>query len=96
MTEWFDLSGDEERAVAAFMQRVAALPGPTTLRDPIQIWWKAQLLRRWDAERRAQAPLDAMERVEILAGMAAAAVLLTWAVPSLVRFVAEPLRQLLG
>jgi predicted anti-sigma-YlaC factor YlaD len=41
-----------------------------------QLWWKAQLARRWDAERRALAPLDAMQRVEAGVGVVAAVVLL--------------------
>ena len=28
------------------------------------LWLKAQILKRWDAERRAQAPLDVMEPVQ--------------------------------
>ena len=44
---------------------------------------RAQLLRRWDAERKVQAPLDLMEPLQIVAGLAAAALLLVWSVPSL-------------
>lgn len=84
MTNWFELSEDEDRAIAAFMARVSALPtaamaGP----DAMQLWWKAQLLRRWDAERRAQLPLDLMQPVEIAAGLAAAAFLLYLSIPRL-------------
>jgi hypothetical protein len=49
----------------------------------MQLWWKAQLLRRWDAERRAQLPLDLMQPVEIAAGLAAAAFLLYLSIPRL-------------
>ncbi len=77
-------------------REVATLPGPATMRDPMPLWWKAQLVRRWDAERRAQAPLDVMERVEIVAGLAAAAVLLVWAVPTVGRIIAAPFLALLG
>jgi hypothetical protein len=41
-----------------------------------QLWWKGQLARRWEAESRAVAPLDRMQRVEVLAGVLAAIVLL--------------------
>jgi hypothetical protein len=41
------------------------------------LWWKAQLARRWEAEQRAVAPLDMMQRVEIGAGAVAALILLT-------------------
>ncbi len=52
MGKWFDLSDEDERTVEAFMARVAALPVNLTLRDPMQLWWKGQLVRRWEAERR--------------------------------------------
>jgi hypothetical protein len=49
------------------------------------LWVKAQMLRRWDAERKAQAPLDVMEPIQIAAGVAAAAVLFVWSLPSLIQ-----------
>jgi hypothetical protein len=78
------------------MAQGAALPTPMTWRDPSPLWWKAQLIRRWDAERRAQAPLDLIERIEIVAGLAAAAVLLVWTVPMVFRIIAGPFLALLG
>jgi hypothetical protein len=96
MTNWFDVAEGDDRAIAAFMARVAALPAAAPARDPMLLWWKAQLVRRWDAERRAQAPLEVMERVEIVAGLAAAVMLLAWIVPTVARMIAEPLRSLLG
>ena len=41
-----------------------------------QLWWKGQLARRWEAEARAVAPLDRMQRIEVAAGLVAALVLL--------------------
>lgn len=41
-----------------------------------QLWWKGQLARRWEAEARAVAPLDRMQRIEAGAGVLAALVLL--------------------
>ena len=76
---------DDDRLVATFMRDLAALR-PTVLPqlpDPDVLWWKAQLLRRWDAERRATVPLAVMEPVQIVAGLATAALLLLWALPSL-------------
>jgi hypothetical protein len=96
MGEWFELNDEDDRAVAAFMTQVAALTTPMTMRDPRPLWWKAQLVRRWDAERRAQAPLDLIERIEIVAGLAAAAVLLVWTVPMVFRIIAGPFLALLG
>ena len=86
MTEWFDLDQDEERAVAAFMSRVAGLriPDPgSRIPASSDLWCKAQLLRKWEAERRAQWPLDIMQRVEIAGGLVAAGLLLYWSLPYL-------------
>lgn len=88
------LSQEDEREARAFMARVARLPHAAVLRDAGALWWKSQLLRRWDAQRRAQRPLDVMERVEILTGLTAAATLLAWVMPDVVPVLAEPLRQL--
>jgi hypothetical protein len=79
MTEWFDLNDDEERAVATFMSRVANLriPNPESRAPgPADLWCKANLLARWEAERRAQRPLDIMQPIEIAGGLVAAGVLL--------------------
>jgi hypothetical protein len=86
MTEWLDLGEDDERAIAAFMSRVANLriPDPgSRIPDSDQLWWKAQLLKKWDAERRAQWPLDVMQRIEIAGGLVAAGLLLYWSLPYL-------------
>jgi hypothetical protein len=81
MTNWFDLSEQDERAIATFVARVAQLPTAVVSHDPMQLWWKAQLLRRWDAERRAQVPLDLMDPIEIAAGLAVAGLLLYLSLP---------------
>jgi hypothetical protein len=44
--------------------------------DASRIWWRARLLQRWEAETRATAPLDIMQRVEVIGGLIAAIVLL--------------------
>ena len=95
MTDWLGLNHEEERIAEAFMSKVAALPvdpgmAPGVV-DPMQLWWKAQLLRRWDAERRVQMPLDVMDRIEVAAGLLAAGVLLVLALPSLTRILAASL-----
>ena len=95
MTDWLGLNREDERMAEAFMSKVAALPVDPGVApgvaDPMQLWWKAQLLRRWDAERRVQMPLDVMDRVEVAAGLVAAGVLLVLALPSLTRLVAASL-----
>jgi hypothetical protein len=67
----------ETLEVAAWMQQVAALPIDGASRpDPVYLWWKAKLLRQWDAERLVQAPIEAWSRVAVAVGLVGAAVLL--------------------
>ncbi len=80
---WIDLDERGEEAVGAFMTRVAALPPPPSNLQATQIWWKAQLLRRWDAERQVTAPLDFMQPVELVAGVAGVVILLYRSLPYL-------------
>ena len=82
-----NLTPEEEDAVAAFMQRVAVLPDAqrAPLPDPTVLWWRAQLVRRWNNERKAQAPLDVIDPIQIVAGLIAAGLLLVWTLPSVVR-----------
>jgi len=74
----------DEELVAAWMRELAALPVETPpLPDPAYIWWKAQLLRQWDAQRTVIAPLEWGERVQVATGLAGAAVLLVLSSPHL-------------
>jgi len=86
---WFsrDVTAEDEQPLAAYMTKLAASPLPRTARMPDAelLWVKAQLLRRWEAERKVQAPLDLMEPVQIAAGLVAAGVLLVWSLPSLLK-----------
>jgi hypothetical protein len=87
--KWFDRDSapDDEQVIVEYMSRLAnAVPVKLSqVPDPNVLWVKAQMLRRWDAERKAQAPLDVMEPIQIAAGLAAAAVLFVWSLPSLVQ-----------
>ncbi len=86
MTDSFDLGKADEQAIAAFMSRVADLriPNPESrIPGPAEIWFKAKLLRQWEAERRAQWPLDVMQPIEIAGGLVAAGLLLYWSLPYL-------------
>jgi hypothetical protein len=87
--DWFDreVNADEERAVEAFMARLAETPtgAEPSLSGADVLWWKAQLLRRWEAERKVQAPLDLMEPFQMAAALAAVAAVVVWALPSVVR-----------
>jgi hypothetical protein len=89
MREWFDRDAahENEQVVVEYMARLANTVPARMSRapEPGVLWVKAQMLRRWDAERKAQAPLDIMEPVQIAAGLAAAAVLFVWSLPSLLQ-----------
>jgi len=67
----------ETLAVAAWMQELAGLTVmDARLPDPTYLWWKAELLRRWDAQQRAAAPIDLGERVQVGIALVGAVALL--------------------
>lgn len=69
----------ETLAVSAYMVEVSALPlsKPSTL-EPRDLWWKAQLLSRWDAQRQAAAPIEVGEQVQIGIGVVGIVALLVY------------------
>ena len=83
-----DAPFEREDEVRSWMAKLAAVPvaidGP--LPDAHQLWWKAELLKRWDAQRQAAAPLEQAERVNVSIGLAGAIVLFV----SLWRYVPGP------
>lgn len=86
------MSDDGDQLVSDYLARLAsATPGPARLPGADVLWVKAAMLRRWEAERKAQTPLDLMEPVQVAVGVAAVVVLLVWSLPSL-RQVLEILR----
>lgn len=69
----------ETLSVARWMQQLASVPvASKPLPDPTYLWWKAELLRRWDAEQRAAAPVEVGEQVQVGLGLVAATGLLVW------------------
>ena len=69
--------GENIELVAAWMKEFAALPLETpSLPDPAYLWWKAQLLRRWDAQQTVAAPLEWGERAQVATGLIGATALL--------------------
>ena len=75
----------ELEGVARFMREVAALSEePSRLPDPSYVWWKVQLLRQWEANRRAVAPLETVNRVEVVAAVVGLVGLVVWQGPALV------------
>jgi len=86
--ETHDIPPEDELAIAAFMRRLAAVRiADHRLPDAYVVWWKAELVRRWNVERKAAAPLDVIEPLQWVGGLAAAALLLAWMLPSLLRSV---------
>jgi hypothetical protein len=73
----------ELERVAEAMHEVAAVPVETGhLPDPSYVWWKAQLLRQWEASRRVSAPIETAHRVELVAAVVGFIVLLLWEGPA--------------
>jgi len=69
----------EQVDAVVFVRGLAATPDAAhPLPDPAVIWWKAQLLRRWQAERVASAPIERMRWIELAAGFTSLAVFLVW------------------
>jgi predicted anti-sigma-YlaC factor YlaD len=80
----------EQVDAVAFVRGLAETPDAAhLLPDPGVIWWKAQLLRRWQAERAASAPIERMHWVELAAGLTSLAVFLAWQWQGLVNFVSR-------
>ena len=59
------------------------------LPEPAVVWWKAQLARRWQAERAAAAPIERMRWVELAAGVMSLAAFLAWQWQGLVNLVSR-------
>jgi hypothetical protein len=91
MVEWFlrIVMADEEQDIAAYMSRLARAASRHAPRLPAAdvLWVKAQMLQRWETERRVLAPLDVMEPVQIAAGLVAACILFAWSLPALLRVI---------
>lgn len=73
-------------ALVRWMRRMADTTGePHALPDPGALWWRAQLVRRWQAERRACAPMETMQGVELWVGVISVVILLAWLGPAVRR-----------
>ena len=69
----------ETLAVAMWMHELASVPvdAPPQL-NASSLWFKAQLLRRWDVERQVLRSIDVGEHVQAVVGLAGAAIMLVW------------------
>jgi predicted anti-sigma-YlaC factor YlaD len=78
-------------AVTRWTRRLADVPaGVAKLPDPGTLWWKAQIARRWEAERRSSAPVDAMERAELIIALIVVALATAWGLPVVWRVLRLP------
>jgi hypothetical protein len=69
----------ETRMVTAWLKELSAVPvTEAPLPDPTYLWWKAELLRRWDAQQRVTKPIEVGEQVQMGVGLVAAAGLVVW------------------
>jgi hypothetical protein len=69
----------EVQMVTAFLKDLSTFPvTEAPLPDPTYLWWKAELLRRWDAQQRVTKPIEVGEQVQMGVGLIAAAGLLIW------------------
>jgi hypothetical protein len=74
-----DDSFERDDEVRAWMQEFAIIPiDASSLLDATELWWKAELLKRWDAQRQALAPIERAEPVQVGIGVAGALGLLAW------------------
>jgi hypothetical protein len=75
----------------AWMREMAdtSVDAPHALPDPAVVWWKGQLLRRWESERRAVAPIERMHWIELVTGIASLGVFLVWQWSGLVNLVSR-------
>ena len=91
MVEWLlrIMAANEDQDIAAYMSRLAHAGAIGTPRLPAAdvLWVKAQMLERWEAARRVEAPLDAVVPFQIGAGLVAAGILLFWSLPALIRVI---------
>ena len=80
-----DFPPQDEAAIRAFMQRVAATPPPVKCLLPSaeSLLRQAAWRHRWEGERRMQRPLDVVLPLQIAAGLGAMAVLMFRGIPLL-------------
>jgi hypothetical protein len=65
--------------VVRAMRGLAGTPGPAhALPNPSAIWWRAELVRRWAAERRAEAPIEGAHRAELVGAAVGLVAFVVW------------------
>jgi hypothetical protein len=70
---------ESDEQLRAWMREFAALPlDESAPPDPALLWWKAELLRRWDAQRRTATPIEIGECIQVGVGLAGALTMVIW------------------
>ena len=73
------LDAETEAQLTRWMDELAAEPiQETSALSAAAIWQKAELLRRREAQRKAAAPIDLGERVQVGIGVAGGLALVAW------------------
>jgi hypothetical protein len=72
------VDAEVEQHLAQWMESLAAEPIPQPAATAAEIWQKAELLRRWDAQRKAAAPIEVGDRAQVGIGVVGALLLLVW------------------
>jgi hypothetical protein len=73
------VDAEVEQHLAQWMETLAAEPIPQPpAATAAEIWQKAELLRRWDAQRKAAAPIEVGDRAQVGIGLIGALLLLVW------------------
>ena len=73
------LDAETEAQRTRWMDELAAEPiQETSTLSAAAIWQKAELLRRWDAQRKAAAPIDLGEHAQVGIGLAGGLALVAW------------------
>lgn len=73
------VDAEVEQHLTEWMETLAAEPIPQPpAATAAEIWQKAELLRRWDAQRKAAAPIEVGDRAQVGIGLAGALFLLVW------------------
>jgi hypothetical protein len=77
MTTEGSIDRADDAIVRQWMHEFAAAPLPhSRLPEAQLLWWKAELLRRWDGERKALAPIERAEPITVSIGVIGALVLM--------------------
>lgn len=70
---------ERDEDVRAWMKELASVPvDGRPLPDARLLWWKAELLKRWDTQRQAVAPIERAEPIQVGIGLTGAVLLLGW------------------